>query len=79
VYGDGTLANGATAAMAFSSQSVTTLLHAGAAAPSATPAPIVAAQTEQFIVKVFEAGMFSSRELMTAQLHAGENCAICKS
>lgn len=47
--GDGTLASGATAAMAFSSQSVTTLAYAGAAAPTASQAPIVAAQTDRLI------------------------------
>jgi hypothetical protein len=60
VYGDETLASGATAAMAFSSQSVMTLAHAGAAAPTASQAPIVAAQTERFTAWAIEAGIFPS-------------------
>src|SRR6266566_487598 len=44
------LARGATAAMAFSSQSVMTLAYAGAGVPTATQAPIMAAGTEPLIV-----------------------------
>jgi len=60
VDADGTLASGATTAMAFSSQSVMTLAHAAGALPIAAQAPIAAAQTERLIAQSMEASMFFS-------------------
>src|SRR6476660_1072203 len=59
MYGGATPASGATAAMAFSSQSVMTLAYAGAAALTASQAPTTAAEADRLIVYV-EAGMFPS-------------------